>query len=149
MWAHLFWFKIKTFILKHVWYTYIPFGKKGDIQLITHTFNSNTYHTTIDYISFFLQILFLIFRISECGWSLPSTPYHQPGALPLPKVLEVLDIILSVHIPIAPNSHTGSPWIWMLYATGVSTITLYQYKRYVPVVPSFAWGRNQSLSTLF
>ena len=126
----------------------IPFGKKGAYKsLYIRSIQTHIILQSITYL--FLQILFLIFRISECGWSLPSTPYHQPGALPLPKVLEVLDIILSVHIPIAPNSHTGSPWIWMLYATGVSTITLYQYKRYVPVVPSFAWGRNQSLSTLF
>jgi len=127
---------------------YTFWQKKGHTNHYTYVqFKHISYYNRLHI--FFLQILFLIFRISECGWSLPSTPYHQPGALPLPKVMEVLDIILSVHIPIAPNSHTGSPWIWMLYATGVSTITLYQYKRYVPVVPSFAWGRNQSLSTLF
>ena len=90
---------------------YIPFGKKGgDIQLIAHTFNSNTYHT----------------RTSKYGWSLPPTPYHHPSALPLPKV--VLDITLSAHIPIPPNSHTGSPYNGCCMQHGVSTVTLYQYK---------------------
>ena len=103
-------------------YVYLLAKKGAHKSLYIRSIQTHIILQSITYL--FLQILFLIFRISECGWSLPSTPYHQPGALPLPKVLEVLDIILSVHIPIAPNSHTGSPWIWMLYATGVSTITL-------------------------
>ena len=111
----------------------IPFGKKGAYKsLYIRSIQTHIILQSITYL--FLQILFLILRISECGWSLPSTPYHQPGALPLPKVLEVLDIILSVHIPIAPNSHTGSPWIWMMYATGVSTITLISIQQCDPVV---------------
>ena len=143
MWAHLFWFINKKHSFLNMFGIHIYLLAKKGIQLITHTSNSNTYHTRFYHIH-----LIFIFRISECRWSLPPTLSHP--LLPTwrftltQKLGSIGYNIISPH----PNC-TQQPYritvIWMLYATGVSTITWYQYNN----ATLLSWGRDQTLSTLF
>ena len=112
-------------------YVYL-LAKKG-IQIIIHTFNSNTYHTTIDYISFFTNS---IFNFQDIWMWLVSSFHPLPPTRRLTLTQSIGSIgynIISPH----PNC-TQQPYritvTWMSYATGVSTVTLISIQQCDPVV---------------